>query len=303
MPAKQHSVGVSSALLAFMLWGLLPVFWKLLQHIDAFAVSAFRVLWAAVFLITYLLITGNKRKLIMVFGKWENLKSTLLASLFITGNFIVFIWAVSHNRVTEVSLGYYINPLVNVFTGWLFLKEKLTRVQWAGIFLATGGVGTMTWGQGQLPWVALLLAGCFSLYGLVRKTSPVDSMTGLTAETIVISPFCIAYLSFFIPDAWAINFTTGWQQTAIIMLTGPATAIPLFLFAYGAQRIPLSLVGMIMYITPTLHLLLAVLAYGEPFYPYHGVAFSLIWMGISLFIWQSLIRFRKVKRTTALADN
>lgn len=279
------SKSLAAAISAYTIWGLLPIFWKLLQHVDAFTVAAHRVLWAAAFAAVWLLVTGRLAALREAFLDPRKLRATLLAAVFIGANFVVFIWAVSNDRVTEVSLGYYINPLLNVFLGWLFLQERLRPAQWGAVLLAAVGVLSLVVLQGTMPWVALALAGCFGMYGLVRKTAPMRAMPGLAAETLILAPVCLAYLALFTEAPLQDALGHGAGQAGLLLLTGPATAIPLFLFAYGARRLSLGVMGMLMYISPSIQLLLAVRLYGEPFALAQAVAFGCIWAAIALFLW------------------
>lgn len=278
---------LAAAVSAYTLWGLFPIFWKQLQHIDALTVAAHRVLWAAVAVTGLLLLTGRGAELVAAFRDPLKRRANLLASLFIGVNFVVFIWAVSNDQVTEVSLGYYINPLLNVFLGWLILHERLGAAQWGAVLLAGSGVLLLMVLQGTMPWVALVLAGCFGTYGLIRKTAPTAAMPGLAAETLILAPLCVVYLAFFTADPLQVAFSGGLWQTGMLLLTGPATALPLFLFAYGAQRLSLGITGMLMFISPSLQLLLAVGLYGEPFTTPRALAFGCIWAAISLFLWGS----------------
>lgn len=287
MKRSLHPTGLAAATAAYLIWGLLPIFWKLLQHIDAFTIAAHRVIWAAITVGALLVVWGRTRALVRAFADRKSLRSNALAALAIGANFVVFIWAVSNDRVTEVSLGYYINPLLNVFLGWLFLSEPLNRAQWAAVALAAAGVLGMIALQGTAPWVALALATCFGTYGLVRKISPTDAMIGLAAETLLLTPLCLGYLLLFTDAPLQTMLSGGGGQLALILLTGPATAVPLFLFAFGARRLPLGVVGMLMYLAPTLQLILAVWAYGEPFQLAQAVAFGCIWVAIAVFLWQS----------------
>ena len=277
---------LAAAVSACTIWGLLPIFWKQLQHIDAFAVAAHRVLWAAVAVTALLLVTGRGAELVAAFREPQKRRANVLASLFIGGNFVLFIWAVNNGRVTEVSLGYYITPLLNVFLGWLVLRERLGPAQWGAVLLAGLGVLSLVLLQGGMPWVALVLAGCFGTYGLIRKTAPMAAMPGLAAETLLLAPLCVGYLAFFTEDPLQVFLGSGPGQAALLLLTGPATALPLFLFAYGTQRLSLGLVGMLMFISPSLQLLLAVGLYGEPFTTPRAVAFGCIWTAIAVFLWQ-----------------
>lgn len=273
-------LGLASATGAYLIWGLLPVFWKQLQHISPFTVAAHRILWAAIVVTAWLLLTGKGGALARAFTDRRQLQANTLAALAIGANFFIFIWAVSNDRVTEVSLGYYINPLLNVFLGYLFLREALRTPQWLAVGLAAAGVLVLVVLQGSVPWVALALAVCFGTYGLIRKMAPAEAMVGLAAETLLLAPLCLI---------WLLGFTEAPLQVfaddaLLLVLTGPVTALPLLLFALGARRLPYSTIGMLMYIAPTIQLMLAVWTYGEPFTAARAAAFGCIWVAIGLFV-------------------
>lgn len=270
--------GVAFAAAAYTIWGVLPLYFAALHDVAPLEVLAHRVAGSLVFLTLVLTVTrrwdwaraalGNRR-VWLTFGA----SAAILAV-----NWFIFIWAIGQNRVVETSLGYFINPLINVLLGALVLRERLQRLQAVAVALAAVGVGWLTWHQGHLPWIALSLAGTFAAYGLLRKTAPLGAIEGLTVESLVLAPLAIAYL------VW-----TTWQgQTAfaqgstslqwLLLAAGPATAIPLLFFGAAAQRIPFSLLGMLQYIGPTLALAMGVWVLGEPFGPVRAIGFGIIWL-------------------------
>jgi chloramphenicol-sensitive protein RarD len=207
----------------------------------------------------------------------------LASSALIATNWYVYIWAIGHGRVVDASLGYFITPLVNVLTGWLVLKERLRPVQWAAVVTAAVGVAWLTWAQGTLPWIALVLAASFSTYGLLRKTATLGALEGLTLETLLLGPIALAGLGWAITQGQAVFPGATLDLQGLLVLTGPLTAVPLLLFAAGARRIPLSLLGMLQYIGPTIQLALGVWLFHEPFAGARAQGFAIIWAACALF--------------------
>ena len=288
--------GVAFAAAAYTIWGVLPLYFALLHDVAPLEILAHRVVWSLVFLVSVLTITRRwawaraalaNRRVWLTFGA----SASILAV-----NWFIFIWAIGQNRVVETSLGYFINPLINVLVGALVLRERLQRLQGVAVALAAVGVGWLTWHQGQLPWIALSLAATFATYGLLRKTAPLGAIEGLTVESLVLAPLAVAYL------AW----TTSHGQTAfaqgstslqwLLLAAGPATAIPLLLFGAAAQRIPFSLLGMLQYIGPTLALTMGVLVLGEPFGTVRAIGFCIIWLACLVFSAELLLRHRASSR-------
>ena len=221
----------------------------------------------------------------------------LRSALLLGANWVVYIWAVNSDRVIDASLGYFITPLFNVLFG-IALGERLRTVQWLAVGLAACGVLWLTISAGQLPWIGLVLAVTFSLYGVIRKTAALGALVGLAVETSVLLPVAAGFL--LLPDAGSSHaFGTTPAVTLLLVAAGPVTAIPLLLFAYGARRIPLSLVGVLQYIGPTLQLLLGVLLYQEPFGGHKLAGYALIWSGLVLFSLEGLWRLRPARQSVA----
>ena len=280
----QTGKGLLSAWSAFVIWGLLPLYWKLLTRVPAFEILAQRILWTAIITLSVLALDGRLGDVVRVFREPKRLGATAAASLFISANGLTFIWAVTHDRVTEVSLGYYINPLLNAFLGFVVLKERPSPLQSIAIGLAAIGVGFLTLRAGVFPWLSFVLALCFGMYGLVRKTAPVEPLVGLGVEMMLASPLSILYL-LFVPSTTLGAFATeGFLIRGLLVLSGVASALPLFLFAYGARRIPYTTVGLLMFTAPTMQLGLAVLVYGEPFTSAQGITFAFIWIAVVLYL-------------------
>jgi chloramphenicol-sensitive protein RarD len=290
--------GLAAAATAFLIWGLLPVYLKQLHGVSALQVTAHRLLWGCAVALIWL---GVRRELPHVFAALANpkiLMRLLISAALISVNWLTYIWAIDTDRIIDASLGYFINPLVNVVLGVVVLRERLNRAQWTAVAIAALGVSYLTWSAGQLPWIALILAFSFGIYGLVRKTAHVDALPGFAGETLLLTPFGLGYLLWCESAGIGAFAHAGLRMDLLLMLGGPLTALPLVLFAFGARRIPLSTVGLLQYIGPTLQLLLGVLVYGEPFGATRAVGFVLIWSALLIYAVDGVWRSRK---TAAIA--
>jgi chloramphenicol-sensitive protein RarD len=275
--------GIVQASLAYVIWGLFPLYFRLLQGVVALEVLAHRVVWSLVFLVGVLTVRRQWAWLGPAVRQPRVLGLFLASSALIATNWYVYIWAIGHGRVVDASLGYFITPLVNVLTGWLVLKERLRPLQWAAVATAAAGVAWLTWAQGTLPWIALILAASFSTYGLLRKTATLGALEGLTLETLLLGPIALAGLGWAITQGRADFPGATLDLQGLLVLTGPLTAVPLLLFAAGARRIPLSLLGMLQYIGPTIQLALGVWLFHEPFAGARAQGFVIIWVACALF--------------------
>jgi chloramphenicol-sensitive protein RarD len=284
---QNQATGIVYAAGAYLMWGVLPLYWKLLDKIPPEEILAHRVFWSFVFMII-LLAVGRRmgeslRELKKLMKSPKSFFSLAVASLLISTNWFVYIWAVNHGHVIETSLGYYINPLVSILLGIAVLKEKLNSWQIISVILAAFGVLFLTVQYGKFPWIALTLALSFGLYGLAKKMIPMDSTMGLTFETLMVTPIAIVYLvSLFIKGESSFG-AVSLLDHALLIGAGVATAVPLLYFAKGAKLIPLSMVGILQYIAPTITLLLGVFVFREHFSKAHMVAFSFIWTGSIIF--------------------
>ncbi|WP_028784231.1 EamA family transporter RarD [Thalassobacillus devorans] len=281
---------------AYVLWGFLPIYWKLVQEVSPLAILGHRIVWSFVFM------TG----VVLISRKWSAFKAELrrtlknrkssigitFASIAISINWLTYIWAVNTDHVVEASLGYYINPLVSILLGMIFFKETFTRPQWIAFILAATGVAYMTINFGSVPWLALLLAFSFGVYGLLKKTVDLNAMFGLTIETLIMTPIAAIYLVTLSNGSWG---DIEWLSMTSLLLfgAGVATAIPLLLFAGGAKRIPLSMVGFLQYIAPTIMLVIGVFLYNEPFTKVHLISFLFIWSGLLIYTYSRAKRLRK----------
>ncbi|MUV37478.1 Protein RarD [Lentibacillus sp. JNUCC-1] len=288
---------------AYFLWGLLPIYWKLVDEVPAGQILAHRIVWSFVFVSVLVLITKKGRPFLHAFKALFQTKKQavqlLAASLVITLNWLTFIWAVNSGHVVQASLGYYINPLVSIVLGIVFLKEGISRRLIVSFILASLGVLYLTFSYGVFPWVSIVLALSFAFYGLIKKTISIGPMFGLTIETMFVTPIALIYLS--AVSNPALTLESAITPTGLLLMgAGAATAVPLLLFAAGAQKIPLSMVGFLQYIAPTLMLILGVFVYNEVFTSAHFIAFVLIWS--ALFIYMSSW-FKRASRKDRQAEH
>lgn len=283
--------GFAITALTFVLWGLVPLYWHLLKAVPALQIIAHRIVWSALLVVGWLLLSSRLRWWRDIARQPRALATLAVTSLAIAFNWGLYIWAVNAGHVIETSLGYFINPLVNVLLGVLVLKERLRALQWLAVALAGAGVAWLTFDAGTPPWIALGLAASFGLYGLLRKIVAVDPVAGLGVESVYLFLPAMAFV------AWAENghgggFVHGWglRDDLLLVLGGVVTALPLIGFAYGVKRIPLSLVGILQYIAPSLQLLLGVWFFHEPFDAARAAGFAVIWAGLLLFVGDGLRR-------------
>jgi chloramphenicol-sensitive protein RarD len=279
--------GLPFALIAYGLWGLFPIYWKQLSHVSAAVVLCHRVLWSVVFTLGVLALRGGLAGLVQLMRQRALRRALFVSTSLIAVNWGLFIWAVSVDRVTEASLGYYINPLLNVALARVVLGERLTRLQAAAVGLAAIAVVYLTVSMGALPWVSLVLALTFSLYGLVRKQAPVGALEGLTIETGLAAPAALIALLWLDPGQSALT-TADVRTAAFLIGSGVATALPLLAFAAAARRLRYSTLGIVQYLAPSLQLVCAVLLYGEPFRRVHALTFGLIWVAVVLYSFEAL---------------
>lgn len=280
-------LGILSAFGAYLLWGMLPIYWKLLRQASALEILSHRVLWSAFFLLILLGITRRIGLFLQetrhILTQPHKMAGVLATATLISVNWLVYIWAVNDNRIVETSLGYYINPLVNVLIGVLLLKENLSRRQYFAVFLAACGVFNMVFHFGSLPWVALTLAFSFSLYGLAKKKLGLGATTGIILETGLLTPLGLAYLVWLHFAGNSVFGPTMPFETSLLVGAGIVTALPMVLFANAANQLPLSMLGFIQYLSPTIALLCGVFLYHEPFTAVHAVSFGLIWLALLVY--------------------
>ena len=295
--------GLTITALTFVIWGVVPLYWHLLKVVPSLHIIAHRIVWSTLLVVGWLLLKDGFGWLQRIRAQPRALAVLGLTSLLIAFNWGLYIWAVNAGHVVETSLGYFINPLINVVLGVLVLKERLRTLQWVAVAFAALGVAWLTWQSGAPPWIALGLASTFALYGLLRKIVSVDPVAGLGVESLYLILPALAYVAWgeaghgggFL-DGW------GWQIDALLVFGGVVTAIPLIGFAYGVRRIPLSLVGLLQYIAPTLQLLIGVLVFKEAFGMEQAIGFALIWLGLMVFAGEGLLRSRRKPALLAEAE-
>lgn len=262
-PRSSESRGILYGIAAFGMWGLFPIYWKSLSSVPSFQILAHRILWAFAFTLVVSLALGRAGRLREVLGNPGRLGAAAASGLLVSVNWGIYIWAVNSSHILESSLGYYLNPLVSAALGALVLRERMDRGMIASYLVAGLGIAIQTLSYGRLPWIALSLAFTFALYGLVKKTAGLDVLTGLTMETAAVFPFALAFLILEQKAGRGAFGNLGAWNTALLALAGPVTAIPLLSYAAGVVRLPLSKMGLLQYISPTLQLLVGVLLYGE----------------------------------------
>jgi chloramphenicol-sensitive protein RarD len=279
---------------AYITWGLFPIYWKWLHHVSAVELIAHRISWSFIILAIVLLSTrkiadfssvANKRSVIVIY---------FLAALLIGANWLMYVWAVNAGFIVETSLGYFINPLLSVLMGVFFLRERLRPMQWIPVALAAIGVAYLTIVYGRLPWIALTLAFTFGFYGLVKKLAPLNSLYGLTLETGILFLPALIYLVFQEFNGQAFFLHDGIVTDLLLIGAGLVTTIPLLMFSSAARRIPLSMIGVMQYIAPTLQFLLGVLVYKEPFTHSQFFGFGIVWIALIIFWVESFMAHRAV---------
>ena len=295
--------GVLSAGLAFLCWGLFPLYFHAISEVPPLQILVHRVLWSLLFLAVILTARRQWKWLGELRSQPRVMISFAVSSLLLSGNWLLYIWAVNDGHVIEASLGYFINPLVHVMLGYLVLKERLRSGQWAAIGLAALGVLWLTWQAGHMPWIALLLAASFGGYGLMRKTAKLGALEGLSFETMILFPFALGYLVWLTLHGQNSFVTTTSDTTRwLLVASGPITAIPLLLFASGARKIPLSVLGLLQYIGPTIQLSLGIFMFHEVFTQARLVGFALIWGALALYAVEGLLVSRRTNGPSAIAE-
>ncbi len=286
-PSARTVAGVAYAAAAYLWWGLFPLYFRALAGVPATEILAHRIIWSAIFLVT--LITARRRWRDVARQIWSarTLRSLAATAVFISSNWLIYIWAVNSGRVLEASLGYFVNPLVTVLLGVLFLGDRLTPRQVLAIALAAAGVLALIVRAGRVPWVALVLAVTFGLYGLLRKQVRIDAVAGLLGEVGILAPLALLYLASLHHGGTA-HFGAGARQTVLLAMSGVVTALPLIWFANGVERLRLSTVGLLQYLNPSFQFAIAVFAFGEPFTSAHAVAFGCIWISLVIYTAEAL---------------
>lgn len=293
MDKKNYLQGLAYGATAYFLWGLLPLYWRLVHQLSAYQIFAQRVVWSFVFVLILLRAKGRIGAFFKLLSDRRIWKIGLASSLFISINWLTYIWGVNNGYVIESSLGYFINPLVMTLFGRFFFKEKITRLQGAGLLSALIGVLLSTWFYHRIPVIGLTLAVSFAVYGVLKKKSGLDSLNGLTLETLVISAPSLIYILFAESSGQGISGNLPYWFWGIIALSGIVTAVPLLCYAEGAKKLPLSVLGFLQYISPTISLILGITVFKEAFDARSLIAFSFIWFGLILFSYSQYVIFSK----------
>ena len=284
--------GIWNGLGAYVLWGFFPIYWKLLHEVPALQVIGHRIAWSFILLVAVIGLTRQ----------WNNFRSAALApkvigiyaiaGVLLSINWLVYVWGVNAGFIVETSLGYFINPLVSVLLGVIFLRERLRSMQWLAVGLAAAGVIYLTLTYGRPPWIALSLAFSFGMYGFVKKLAPLGSLYGLTLETALVFPAALIYLLFAQSTGTGAFLHQGTVTDILLVGTGVVTSIPLLMFASAAREIPLTMIGVLQYVAPTIQFLIGIFLYHEPFDQSRLIGFSLVWIALIIFWVESFLASR-----------
>lgn len=286
--------GILYVLAAYGMWGFFPLYFKTLQGVSAFQIMAHRVVWSFIFVAGIILFRKEFKTLVRSIN-WRIAGLYLIAGVLLSINWLTYVWAVTEGFVVEASLGYFINPLVSVLLGVIFLQERLRPLQWLPVILAAAGVTYLAVSMEQLPWIALVLAFSFGFYGLMKKIAPLNSLHGLTLETGAIFLPALAFLVFEQVNGTGSFINDGIGTSLLLAATGIVTAVPLLFFASGTRLVPLTTVGLLQYITPSSQFLLGVLLYNEPFTKERAIGFTIIWIALAVFTLENLLHRKPVR--------
>jgi chloramphenicol-sensitive protein RarD len=281
--AAHPRTGFVLGLLAYALWGVLPIYFKMLSGVPAFDIVAHRVLWSLPFLALLIALSRGWPKLTEAVLQRRTVAILFLTALLIGGNWLLYVYSVTSGHILAASFGYYLNPLANVLLGRFVLKERLNRLQWTAVAIAAAGISVLAAGALSQLWISLTLCGTFALYGLLRKIVQADAVTGLGIETAILFPLAISWLAWRNAEGAQVMGNSGFQ-TGLLLLAGIVSTTPLLLFTAAAKRLQYSTLGMLQFIAPTLQFLIAVLLYGERFTLAHAIAFPAIWIALVLYV-------------------
>ena len=293
--------GAIFACLAFLMWGLAPIYFKLIQHVSAFEILMHRVIWSVVFLVLVVSVLRYWGKIKRIIVQPKLLLMLVITSALLGFNWGLFIWAINNNHMLDASLGYYINPLLNVILGMLFLRERLRKFQGVAVALAFSGVVLQLISFGSFPVVAFSLAISFALYGLLRKKLPVEALPGILLEALILLPVALIYWWLMVPTPTSSLPANDWHTNALLISAGIVTTLPLLCFTGAAKRLQYTTLGFFQYIGPSLMFILAVVFYGEIFDAERIVTFACIWSALAIFSWDSYHQSRKRKKAAITA--
>ncbi len=280
--AHKHRTGLIFGVLAYVLWGAFPIYFALLDAVSPWEVVAHRIIWTLVFLVIVIAIARTWRSVRRAMNK-RTLLILLAAAIFISINWVVYVYAVASNQVVQASLGYFINPLISVALGVILLRERLRTTQWVAVAVAVLAVAILTISYGAVPWISLTLGFSFGMYGLLKKVANVGSTVSLAIETAVLAPFAFALMAVWESNGQAAFVLDGWQISVLLILLGPVTAIPLLAFGGAATRIPLSTLGLLQYITPILQFVIGVFLFNEAMPGSRWIGFIFVWLALVVF--------------------
>ncbi len=293
---QEQKKGFYFALAAYGMWGVFPIYFHAIASVPAMEILAHRIAWSLAFLAAILLISKRSQDIFDLLKKPKLLLSLTLTAVIVSANWLIFIWAVAQEQILEAALGYYINPLVSVFLGMIFLGERLRRGQWLAILLALTAVSYQLILLGKLPWIALSLAFSFGFYGLLRKTIPVDSILGLFTETLLLFPFAIGYMVWLASHNELVLLNASTGLSLLLLAAGIVTSLPLLCFTSATQRLSLLYIGLMQYIAPSISFLIAIFYFGETLDSDRLVTFAMIWLALVIFTAEGLLRRRQNKR-------
>ena len=277
---------------AYLCWGFMPLFFKQLGGVPSLEIISHRVIWAVPLLIVIMAFRRQLREYWDAISSWGTLRWMLVSAVLMSSNWLLYVWAVNSGQILAASLGYFLNPLLNILLGTLFLGEKLNRTQWVAVGIAAAGVAVLAGGALGTLWISLTLAFSFAIYGLIRKMAPVGSVPGLAVETSLLLPFSIAAVFYFAEQPAHTGFGSDTRTSLFLLAGGVVTAVPLLLFATAARKLPYSVMGFIQYIGPTIQFLLGVFLYGEALSGPRLICFLLIWAALAIFSWDGIRRMR-----------
>lgn len=294
MADTEYRKGIVLALSAYIIWGFAPLYFKLIDQIAPVQILVHRIIWSFVLMVAIILLMGGYGRVRQVLKQPKQVMVLATTSILVAANWLLFIWAVNNNHLLDASLGYFINPLVNVVLGLLFLSERLSKLQWFAVAMAATGVAIQVISFGSIPVVSLALAGTFGLYALLRKKVNIDAMTGLVVETAILLPPALLVLWFADGEHASHLLSNGWQLNLLLAAAGVITTIPLLCFAGAAVRIPLSTLGFFQYVGPSIMFIMAVIVFREPFDMEKSITFGFIWSALLIFTFDMLRRRRRL---------
>jgi chloramphenicol-sensitive protein RarD len=284
--------GILNGIAAYTLWGFFPIYWKLLHQVPALQVIGHRIGWSFILLIAFILLTRQWDAFRLVALNSKAIGIYSIAAVLLSVNWLIYVWGVNAGFIVETSLGYFINPLLSVLLGVIFLRERLRAAQWIPVTIAAIGVIYLTAVYGRLPWIALSLAFSFGFYGFVKKLAPLGSLYGLTLETAIVFPIALIYLAVVAFSGTGAFLHEGASTDVLLIGAGLVTTIPLLMFASAARQIPLTVVGLLQYIAPTIQFLIGVFIYREPFERAHLIGFGIVWVALVIFWVENFLAHR-----------